>query len=205
MLNTMEDLFPHKDGIDYHKLKLTEEGAYSITRKADSDKILTYMRTILQTLDDKTITDATGGMGGDTISFCMNFKYVHSIEINKNNYAALKSNVIEYGLKNVTLYNADATRSYDWYTDVLFVDPPWGGPGYKEYVSLDLFMSEKRLDDWIEEVLCRKNRPSYVFLKLPKNYNFQRLMFLSNVRGLYHHQIRKFILVCITISQDKIR
>lgn len=200
----MEELFPHKDGINYQNLRLTDEGSYSITRKSDSEKILAYMRTIIKTLNDKTITDATGGMGGDTIAFCMNFKYVHSIEINRDNYSALKSNIQEYELKNASLYNIDATRSYDWYTDVLFVDPPWGGPGYKEYVSLDLFMSEKRLDDWIEQILCRKNRPAYIFLKLPKNYNFQRLMFLSNVVRITYHQIRKFILVCITTSRDKI-
>lgn len=201
----MEDLFPHKNGIDYQKLQLTEEGSYSITRKTDSEKILIYMRNTMKTLDDKTITDATGGMGGDTISFSMNFKHVHSIEINKGNYAALKSNVTEYGLKNTTLYNTDATKSYDWYTDVLFVDPPWGGPGYKEYSLLDLFMSERRLDDWVEEVLCRENRPAYIFLKLPKNYNFQRLVFLSNAIKITYYQIRKFILVCITTSQGKTR
>ena len=182
---------------------MTEEGAYSITRKKDSDRIIACMKERLITTTDKTITDATGCVGGDTINFAINFKYVHSIEIKKDNYAALKANVIAYDLKNVKLYNGDATIGYNWYTDVLYVDPPWGGPNYKEHPLLDLNMSNKRLDVWLEEILLRETRPSYIFLKLPQNYNFQRLTFLPNVDSTRQYQIRRFILLGLSINRDK--
>ena len=182
---------------------MTEEGTYSITRKKDSEKIIAYMRDLLGTTNNKSITDTTGCVGGDTINFAMNFKHVHSIEINNDNYAALKENVKTFGLNNVTIYNKDSTLAYKWYTDVLYIDPPWGGPNYKEHLSLDLSMSDKRLDMWLEEILMRESRPKYIFLKLPQNYNFQRLIFLPNINSVKHYQIRRFILVGLTINPGK--
>ena len=199
----MDDLFPYKDSVDYSKIKMTEEGTYSITRKKDSERIIGCMRDLLGTTNDKTVTDATGCVGGDTINFAMNYKHVHSIEINKDNYSALRANVMTFGLKNVTIYNKDSTLAYKWYTDVLYIDPPWGGPNYKDYLSLDLSMSDKRLDMWLEEILMRESRPKYIFLKLPQNYNFQRLIFLPNVDSVKHYQIRRFILVGLTINPGK--
>lgn len=199
----MDDLFPHKEGVDYSKIRMTEEGSYSITRRRDSERIVGCMKELLGSINDKTITDATGCVGGDTINFAMNFKHVYSIEIKKENYAALKSNVIAFGMKNVTLYNGDATVGYKWYSDVLYIDPPWGGPNYKEHPLLDLNMSNKRLDMWLEEILLRETRPKYIFLKLPQNYNFQRLTFLPNVDSVKQHQIRRFILFVLVINQGK--
>jgi RNA cap guanine-N2 methyltransferase len=199
----MNDLFPHKKGVDYSQIHMTEEGAYSITRKNDSERIVGCMKELLITTNDKTITDSTGCVGGDTINFAMNFKHVHSIEIKKDNYTALKANVNTFVLKNVTIYNGDATIGYKWYTDVLYVDPPWGGPNYKEHPLLDLNMSNKRLDTWLEEVLLRETRPRYIFLKLPQNYNFQRLTFLPNVDLAKQYRIRRFVLFGMVINLDK--
>ena len=39
--------------------------------------------------------------------------------------------------------------------------------GIKEGNNLDLIVSNKRLDVWLEEILLRRNRPNYIFLKLP--------------------------------------
>jgi predicted RNA methylase len=195
----MEDVFPLKQGIDYTKLTLTEEGSYSVTRRRDADRILTAMKQILHTLDNKSITDATGCVGGDTIHFGLNFKQVESIELKKENYLALKNNVSIYGLTNVNFHLGDATELFNWKTDVLYVDPPWGGPDYKEKKDLDLYMSSKRIDKWLEEILLRKNRPNYIFLKLPSNYNFKRLNFLSNVEYIKPFRIRSYILVAINV------
>lgn len=200
----MDDLFPYKEAVNYSKIKMTEEGLYSITRKKDSEIIISCMKELLITLNDKTITDATGCVGGDTINFALNFKQIYSIEINKDNCEALISNVITFGLKNVIIYNIDATVGYNWYTDVLYIDPPWGGPNYKEHSLLDLSMSNFRLDIWLEQILLRETRPKYIFLKLPQNYNFQRLIFLPNINSVKQYQIRRFILVAITINPSKI-
>jgi hypothetical protein len=128
---------------------------------------------------------------------------VNSIELNEENFRALQNNVEVYDLKNVTLHHGDSTKIYNWKSDILFVDPPWGGPNYKENQILELHLSDKRLDEWLEEVLLRKIRPNYIFLKLPVNYNFNRLNFLSNIESIRAYRIRNYILVAIIVHMPK--
>jgi 16S rRNA G966 N2-methylase RsmD len=199
----MEDLFPKKDGIDYSNLRTTEEGSYSITRRRDAERILNILTTIFKDTKNMIITDATACIGGDTLNFALKFHHVHSIEINEENFEILTNNVGIYGCKNVTLYKGDCINIFDWKTNVLYVDPPWGGREYKQHKSLDLYLSNKRLDCWIEEILFRKNRPDYIILKLPSNYNFKRLNFLRNIEYIRPYQIRTYVIIVINVHQPK--
>ena len=197
----MEDLFPQKEGLDYSRLKTTEEGSYSITRRRDAERIMDILRNIFKQMKQMTITDATACIGGDTLNFALHFNHVHSIELNNSNFEALTNNVGVYGLDNVTLHHADSVALFNWNTHVLYVDPPWGGKDYKKNKNLDLFLSEKRLDCWLEEILLRKNRPEYIVLKLPSNYNFSRLNFLVNIDYIKPYRIRSYVLVVITVHK----
>jgi len=197
----MEDLFPKKEGIDYSLLKTTDEGSYSITRRRDADKIMSILGNIFKNIEKMTITDITACIGGDTLNFALKFGHVHSIELNKENFEALENNVKVYDLHNVTLHHGDSTKIFNWNTHVLYIDPPWGGKEYKKHKELDLFLSEKRLDCWIEEVLSRKNRPDFIVLKLPSNYNFNRLNFLRNIDHIQPYQIRSYVVVSITVHK----
>uniref|UniRef100_A0A6C0EQ00 Trimethylguanosine synthase n=1 Tax=viral metagenome TaxID=1070528 RepID=A0A6C0EQ00_9ZZZZ len=201
----MEDLFPRKEGLDYSALRTTEEGSYSITRRRDAEKILNIMRNIFKDIKTMTITDATACIGGDTLNFAMNFGHVHSIELKVDNFDALTNNVHVYDFNNVTLHNANSVELFNWNTHVLYIDPPWGGKDYKKHKELDLFISEKRLDCWLEDILSRKNRPQYIVLKLPANYNFKRLNFLVNVESIRPYQIRSYVLVVIMVHQKRIK
>lgn len=182
-----EDLFPRKSGVKYANLKMTEEGLYSITKRKDGDTLLKHMKSVLKTTKDKHITDLTGNVGGDTILFGLHFKKVDSIEMNPENFEALKNNVDVFGLKNVTLHLGDSTKVYDWKTDVLYIDAPWGGPDYKEKAELDLYLGDKRVDEFVKEVLQRENRPDYIFMKVPRNYKFDRFESIEKfkIRGYY--------------------
>lgn len=198
----MEDLFPRKEGVDYSKLKTTDEGSYSITRRRDADRILIILRNIFKNMSLMTITDATACTGGDTLNFALNFLHVHSIEVNLENFEALTNNVDVYGLHNITMHRGDSVTLFNWNTNVLYIDPPWGGKDYKKHKQLDLFLSGKRLDCWLEEILSRKNRPEFIILKLPVNYNFNRLNFLINVDHIRPYQIRSYVLVIITVHKS---
>ena len=191
------------EGVDYKRLKLTTEGEYSVTRRRDADKILSIMEKIVGDLKTKTITDATGCVGGDTIQFGIRCRFVNSIELNEDNFKVLQNNVEVFGLENVTIHHGDSTKVFNWKSDILFVDPPWGGPAYRENQTLELYLSDKRLDEWLEEVLLRKIRPRYIFLKLPTNYNFNRLNFLSNIEYIKPYRIRNYILIAIIVHMPK--
>jgi hypothetical protein len=183
----MEEFFPKKSGVDYSKLKLTPEGEYSITKRKDGDVLLQHMRSVLKTLKDKHITDLTGNVGGDTILFGLHFKKVDSIELDPTNFEALQNNVDVFGLKNVKLHQGDSTKLFNWKTDVLYIDAPWGGPDYKQHKELDLYLGDKRVDEYVREVLAKENRPTYVFLKVPRNYKFDRFENVEKfkIRGYY--------------------
>lgn len=195
----MEDIFPRKDGIDYTKLQITEEGMYSITRRKDADNILNIMGSMVGKLKEKSITDATACVGGDTLNFGLNFHEVHSIELTIDNYEALKNNVGVYGFTNVCIYNGNCTELYKWASDVLYIDPPWGGPSYRTLDNIDLYLGTIRLDVWLEDILSGPYRPSFVFLKVPPNYSTVGLQFLSNVKSVRTFRIRTYCLVCISV------
>jgi len=188
-----ESLFPKKSGVDYDRLQMTPEGEYSITKRRDGEKLIQIMRSIVKNLKSKTITDMTGNVGGDTILFGLNFKKVVSYEINSENFGALKNNVEVFGLKNVELHHGDSYKAVpDIDTDVVYIDAPWGGPEYKDKKDMDLFLGRKRVDE-LAKVLLEDS--DYLFLKVPSNYNFQRLDDL----GLRweKHKIRGFCIVCL--------
>jgi len=195
----MEDMFPRLAGVDYSKLKVTEEGSYSITRRRDAEQIIHIIKSVVPEYQTKSITDATGCIGGDTLNFATIFEKVHSIELNSDNFEALNNNVGVYGFTNISLYRGDCTEVYKWASDVLYIDPPWGGPNYRTIENLNLYLGKIRLDEWLEDIMSGPYRPSFIFLKVPLNYNSKPLQFLSNVRGICHFRIRTYNLICITV------
>ncbi len=201
----MEDLFPRKEGLDYSKLQTTEEGSYSITRRRDADRILNVFRAVFPNMRQSTITDATACIGGDTLNFANNFAHVHSIELKDDNFKALTNNVETYGFQNITLHHDDAIKLFNWNTHVLYIDPPWGGKDYRKHANLDLYLSNKRLDLWLEEILMRANRPNHIVLKLPVNYNFNRLNTLVNIDNIKPYQIRSYVIVILSVHPKQSR
>jgi len=195
-----EIMFPEKKGVNYDNLKLTEEGEYSITKRADGQLILKHMLDIVDLPKEKHVTDLTGNVGGDTILFALNFESVDSIELKKDNYDVLKHNVDEYELDNVVLHHGDSTKIFRWQTDILYVDAPWGGPEYKKKKKMDLYLGKERLDKFLDLILMQDWRPEYVFLKLPRNYNFDRLDKLPNIFKKEKFPIRGYFLVSLEIE-----
>jgi hypothetical protein len=197
----IKKMFIHKKGIDYSKLKMTEEGRYSITKPFDGVVIIKHIKSIVNNnLIDLDITDLTGNVGGDTILFAMHFRKVYSIEINDDNYDALQNNVMVYKLNNVKLFKGDSTKLYKWKTDILYMDPPWGGPDYKQYDKIDLYLGSIRVDKFIKYIIKKDWKPSYIFMKLPYNYNFDRLYKLIEASKIHIWTIRTYKLICIDLK-----
>ena len=83
----------------------------------------------------------------------------------------LENNVKLYNLNNVNLINDDCKNYLNSEYDIIFFDPPWGGPEYKTHKSLELFLGDENLINIIEKI--PKNK--YIILKLPFNYNLNNL------------------------------
>jgi hypothetical protein len=155
--------------------------------------LIQIMKDVVKNLKAKTITDMTGNVGGDTILFGLHYKKVMSYELKEDNFVALKNNVEVFKLKNVQLHHGDSLKAIpDIDTDVVYIDAPWGGPEYKDKKDLDLFLGKKRIDELAGVIL---EDSDYLFLKLPSNYNFQRLETLGFEWEKY--KIRGFYIVCL--------
>lgn len=164
-------LFP---SVDYSKIKYDKEGLYSITHHKEADLISKLILNLFHNKMNLTIMDCTGGLGGNTISFCKYFKNVTTIEINKERYKMLKNNIKLYGYSNIKLINKNSIdyllNNYDKY-DVFFIDPPWGGVNYKKHDTISLTMNDYKLNEIINK-LNEKTTDKLIIYKLPFNYNF---------------------------------
>jgi hypothetical protein len=199
--------FPIKSGVDMKDIMLTEEGKYSYTKRRDGDLTIDFFKKHLGSLKSLTILDGTGNVGGDTILFGLNFKHVDSIELDEENFKALKHNVGLYKLTNVDLHHGDTTKLFEKFkTDVVYFDPPWGGPDYKKKKELDLFLGKHRVDLFLKnEVLSEKNthKPKYVILKVPFNFNSKRLDTIKQIEDSHILRIRNYRIMILKIKEEK--
>jgi 16S rRNA G966 N2-methylase RsmD len=191
------------------KFKITKEGIYSMTRKAEADMFAKLLVKILKEqhhLDSKglTIMDATANMGGNVFAFSNYFKTVCAVEINKVNLTALKNNIKVLNIKNAKVFFGDAvnlltsTESKS-YPDLIFFDPPWGGTSYDKTKPMELFLSDKSMVEIINGIRERydnKNKTyQLITMKTPKNYDVVNLK--KNVKNhkIWVKTYNKFIVV----------
>lgn len=114
---------------------------------------------------NNTITDATSGIGGNSISFCRIFKKVHCVEINKIAYDVLIKNLKNFN--NVEFYNNNyLIISPKIKQDIIFLDPPWE-KNYKKKETSNLLLDDIPINIIIENLY---NNTKIIALKAPLNY-----------------------------------
>ena len=151
-------------------LKLDEEALYSVTDQYTADKISKEIKK--QFPDIQSITDMTSCIGGNTYSFSKYFELVHAIEIDKLKYDYLSYNLTILDANNVKLHYGDSLSIVPTLQqDILFIDPPWGGPNYKEKKQIDLYLSDIELSE-----VCKtlKSWCKYIALKVPTNFDLDK-------------------------------
>lgn len=192
--------------IDYSKLQLSEQSVFSTA--FNEDAIITadyiydyynYLLTDLSSVSNITITDACSNVGGNTIKFATRFNNVNAIEHTPQEFVKLKNNIKQYHLNNVALTLGDClkyimTRQID--QDVIFFDPPWGGPDYKKYENLGLSLSENDITEDIDYILDNDlaklvvlKGPSNTFIKSKKYYR-SMLRFTRTKLSYYHSELK---------------
>jgi len=113
------------------------------------------------------VTDATAGIGGNTMYFCKYFKYVNSVEINNNLCDILNNNLIEYDNKSIYFVSYNIIK-YMLRQDVIFIDPPWGGSTYKSKKKINLYLDDINVLEIIDQMY---NYTKIICLKVPNNFN----------------------------------
>lgn len=174
--------YPFKvSSVDAMKLMMTNVGLYSISKPRATTQILNIIKDKLDFLglkaENLVITDATAGLGGDTLPFSREFKAVNSIEIQEPHHTAVKKNAELFNLRNINHVNADYTKIYDTLEqDIIFIDSPWGGTAYKTDAKTELrmFGTDLLFNDFIKDIK-KKNENIMLFLKCPVTYSVQKL------------------------------
>ena len=163
---------------------------------SDSKKIIkiieSFCADINKELKNLTIIDATGGGGGDSISFCKEFMNVISIEYNKETFEILKNNINCYNFTNIHIINDDSLKIIPKIThhDIIYIDPPWGGSDYKNHKKLNLEFGSLPLEKVISIFFDEKEMaciPFIIVLKLPLNYNMEKMYNLLDPLDLQIH------------------
>ena len=137
---------------------------YSLSYKEDADLLSNIIK---EKFGDIKILDGTASIGGNSISFGLHFSNIISIEKNKERFKYLEINMKAHNIKSI-LYNDDVLNHLNDDYDLIFLDPPWGGPNYKLEKSISLSLSNITLKD-----LTKKLRilGKIIVYKLPFNYN----------------------------------
>ena len=181
----MSRIFPPLDKRNMSRLRIDRDSTHYISTKEQANEITDL---IVGTLTDMglepsglNIIDGTAGVGGNTISFSKVFNKVYAVEIEELRYRFLKNNVDVYGLKNVTAINENCCKIFKFFRngDVVFLDPPWGGRGYKNIRKMRITMSGFSIEDICNNLMnsCMMSCvPKLIALKLPVNYDYEFLL-----------------------------
>ena len=198
-------IVPQTKLFDFKKLKINDEGRYSITRPYEAKQITTIIENGIFILLNKLaknsiITDATAGVGGDTLSLSSSFKLVNSIEILEENFNLLNINCKRSYRKNINLYNADCLQLIPHIKqDVIYMDPPWGGVGYKQKENLKIYLGKYELKDAIK-ILQKSN--SIIYLKLPLNVDLEGIRIHQKHIILNKKELPSFFLIQVKYIKD---
>lgn len=192
----MEEFFPKKNGVNYEKLQMAPNSSYSITKPKDAQQISQFIKKFIDK-KDLIIMDGTANVGGDVINFGLNgdVKKVIAVEYNRETFEKLKNNVRVYGLeKKVVCVNGDTVKIVERcmgkiHLDILFLDAPWGGSGYKKHKFLDLEMGGKMVYELVRKVFDCGNVDN-VILKVPYNYNLYNLVYNSMFKYIVIEKIK---------------
>jgi predicted RNA methylase len=153
------------------KLLLDEEAMYSTTDQITAEKIAASISEYVSVTGE--IIDATACVGGSTLALASVFKKVVAIEKDQVKFGFLKHNMTLLGLsEKVTCVHGDCLEKCIKYkSDAIFIDPPWGGPQYKNAELMSLTLSGIPLSE-----VCRHLSPytQYIILKVPTNFDEKR-------------------------------
>jgi len=195
--------FPIVNEDKLKQLKLTEEGKYSITRPAQGYQIANIIKKYIPNSTNYSFLDGTAGMGGDLYYIAPLFKYAVGIEKNAEHSQITNSNLTVLEVKNVKIRNmsiidylSEDSKEFNEdfpskTIDVLWIDPPWGGPDYKKQKQLRFKMGGYDLDVLAEKLDVNK----LLIFKLPFNYDFSEF----NNFNYKLYKINKYFIIIILL------
>jgi 16S rRNA G966 N2-methylase RsmD len=169
---------PHLTRAEIAQLQADAQALYSITPAQDANTMSRLCANLpgMKNLGRKpVITDGCACVGGNVMSFALSGLYaqVNAVEFDESRAQMLEHNVSVIRGRAPCPVNV-VTGSYialmhTLSQDIVFLDPPWGGPGYKDLDTVSLFLSDKHLADIVHD-LHSHGQTRYVVWKAPSNF-----------------------------------
>jgi len=177
------------------KILIDTVGRYSISLPEKSKIIANLILKHIGS-NEITITDAMACIGGDTLTFSQFFTKINAIEIDKVRFEYLKHNMELFECKNIEYINNDYLKIMENIKqDVIYIDPPWGGPEYKTKKNIKITIGEQKLEDICHKIIDKKLCKLLV-LKLPFNYDLNELKFYDFKMFV----LNKIIIILLSIN-----
>jgi len=203
------NFFPDSNG---KKILLDDVSKYSITLpdKAQTISEVTKKNYQLVFPDDDlsniTITDAMACVGGNTLSFSNYFSKVIANEINTTRYQYLVHNMKEYNRENIVFYNDNYLNLMNKLEqNIVFIDPPWGGPIYKSQYKMEIVLQdeaekETNIHEMVNILFENNSGTKMIIFKLPINHNIENF---KQSRYKYKMICLKNMLLIMMFKKDK--
>lgn len=213
--NKIARIFPVlKNFNNFSKIKIDDDSFSYITIREIADtisKIICYHLLEHNINPQKcTILDYTAGVGGNVLSFGKFFKLVYAIELDELRAEYLKNNINVYGYKNINIINGcaiefNSSKLIETNSNIVFIDPPWGGTGYKNSESLTLNLGTINLEELVIDIVDKFStnynqilnlnpkeqynnyNNKFIILKLPKNYDVEYYYNYIKTRNNYNN------------------
>lgn len=170
-------------------IQMDETSSWSVTHMDLAYDTTMFIREVMSeqghSISNMTITDSTACIGGNTMDFSRQFLKVNAIEIDPIRFQFLKNNCSIKGLctgDRISLYHGDCIdvmRRIECH-DIIFIDPPWGGPGFDKRNSdgCKLYLSGM---DVIRVCKMFRNACKYFALKVPYNFDIGMISINKNL------------------------
>lgn len=201
-------LFIKPPNADYSKLQLTATGVYSIGQPDLSAELIKYIKINAEyanlNINELTITETNGGLGGFSIALANEFKNINIIELNPTHFSIINNNlhIYEYDKPNsatINMYNNDYLDvMLDINQDIIISDPPWGGKNFINQKALRLGFSNIDITDVINFLAAHNKFKLYIFLA-PLNFDFNSFTRKIRATNINIQKIRRHNYICIRL------
>jgi len=172
--------FPEVKETFAKKLLLTNVGVYSIAKPNHVNPLMDHLRKY-GNINNMTVLDGNGGMGGLSIILSHSFKSVDVVEITPEHTKVIRNNAKVYGRNNIQAVQDDfmsfIEKTKNKYDFIIF-DLPWGGRNYYKTKSIKLGFNNVNIWCIINKYIDKAKKAFIIWA--PFNFDIQD--FIKNIR-----------------------
>lgn len=175
---------------------MDDEAMYSTTDQVTARKMCDELSKFIP--QTASIIDATACIGGLTYSLTNVFRRVIAIEIDKTRFDYLVSNMALLGVSSaVNCVHGDAMQvCVGLDASAIVIDPPWGGPEYKNMPNISLKLGNIGLADVCSSLF--KNNPMVLIIAIKVPTNFDDTSLASDTYAIINKaRLRKMNIIIV--------